>query len=177
MSADPSNVAPAISAPADIHSLQQMDGRLFGESQKCFGCGPNHPHGFHLSFTRTAEGVQTEFIPDTWYQGAPGMMHGGLVTTIADEVAAWAIVAGVGKFGFTTSLTAKFKRPVRVGVPTVARGVVTRALSRMAYTRVEILQQGEECFSAELSFILMNVKQAETMLQQPLPEAWRRFCR
>ena len=34
----------------------------------------------------------TTFTPDDRYQGPPGIMHGGLVTTLADEVAAWAII-------------------------------------------------------------------------------------
>ena len=49
------------------------------------------------------------------YQGPPGIMHGGLVTALADEVGAWAIIALLGKFGFTGQVEAKLRGPVRVG--------------------------------------------------------------
>ena len=68
--------------------LERLDGHLFGADQPCFGCGPNHPWGFHLAFERDGEAVVTRFVPGDRYQGPPGIMHGGLVMTLADEVGA-----------------------------------------------------------------------------------------
>ena len=66
--------------------LERMDGHLFGEDQACFGCGPKHPFGFHLKFEREGDQILTRFLPGPQYQGPPGIMHGGLVMTLADEV-------------------------------------------------------------------------------------------
>ncbi len=157
--------------------LERLDGHLFGAEQTCFGCGPNHPFGFHLAFERDQDAVVTRFVPGPQYQGPPGIMHGGLVMTLADEVGAWALLALKEKFGFTTSVEGKLRRPVRIGVETVGRAWIIKESSRVVRVSVVISQENEECFVAELGFVLMDKYSAEKMIQAPLPEQWLRFCR
>ncbi len=157
--------------------LDPLDGTLFGKDQPCFGCGPNHPIGFHLKFVQEAEAVVTKFVPGPQYQGPPGIMHGGLVMTLADEVGAWALLAFKEKFGFTASVEGKLRRPVRIGVETEGRAWIAKESSRVVRVGVKISQGGEACFDAELGFVLMDRFSAEKLLQGPLPETWLRFCR
>jgi acyl-coenzyme A thioesterase PaaI-like protein len=154
-----------------------LDGSIFGPTKPCFGCGPQHPYGFHLRYQREAGGVVATFTPGDKYQGPPGIMHGGLVSTVADETAAWALIERTGKFGFTTSFEAKLRRPVRIGVETLARGEVTRESSRIVKSAVVISQKGEECFLGDFTFVLLDKAGAEKLLEGPMPEAWLRFCR
>jgi hypothetical protein len=37
------------------------DGHLFGAGQPCFGCSPDHPTGFRLTFTRESDEMITRF--------------------------------------------------------------------------------------------------------------------
>lgn len=157
--------------------LERLDGQLFGENQPCFGCGPNHPFGFHLKFELDGKAVVTRFVPGPQYQGPPGIMHGGLVMTLADEVGAWALLAFKEKFGFTASVQGKLRRPVRIGIDTEGRAWIIRESSRVVRVAVRISQGGEECFGAELGFVLMDKYSAEKLLQGPMPEEWLRFCR
>jgi acyl-coenzyme A thioesterase PaaI-like protein len=143
----------------------------------CFGCGPKHPSGFHLSFQREGEGVVTRFTPGPHHQGPPGIMHGGLVSTVADETAAWALVAHTGKFGFTTSFSCRFHRAVRVGVETFARAHITKETTRIVRTAVRISQAGEDCYSGDFAFVLLDRQSSEKLLGGPLPEEWVKFCR
>lgn len=116
--------------------VSPLDGTLFEDNQ-CFGCSPTHPFGFHLAFEREGDDgtVLTHFMPTTRHQGPPGIMHGGLVSTLADETAAWAVIAKTGKFGFTTSFECRLMRPVKVAVATESRGRISRETSRIV--RVE----------------------------------------
>jgi acyl-coenzyme A thioesterase PaaI-like protein len=157
--------------------LERLDGHLFGADQKCFGCGPNHPIGFHLKFEVDGDAVVTRFTPGAQYQGPPGIMHGGLVMTLADETGAWALLAFKEKFGFTASVEGKLRRPVRIGVETEARSWIVKESSRVVRVAVKISQGGEACFETELGFVLMDKFAAEKMLQGPIPEEWLRFCR
>jgi acyl-coenzyme A thioesterase PaaI-like protein len=52
----------------------------------CFGCGGGQPHGLHL-VARAGEGVSVtaEFTVKTAHQGAPGLAHGGVLTSALDE--------------------------------------------------------------------------------------------
>jgi len=157
--------------------LTPLDGMLFGADQKCFGCGPNHPHGLKLRFEREGGGVATRFTPGDGYQGPPGIMHGGLVSTVCDEVAAWALIEKTGTFGFTTDFSVKFHRPVRIGEETQAFAEVTKQTTRIVRCAVRVSQQGETCTTGEFTFVLLDAKAAEKLLGGPLPEAWRRFAR
>jgi acyl-coenzyme A thioesterase PaaI-like protein len=104
-------------------------------------------------------------------------MHGGLVSTVADETAAWAIIARTGRFGFTTSFQCRLARPVRMGVVTEARAHLTKEPTRIARVAVRIGQDGHDCYTAEFVFVVLDLQAAEKMLGQALPEAWRRFAR
>lgn len=157
--------------------MEELDPYVFGAGQPCFGCSPEHPFGFHLRFVRDGDEVVTQFTPGERYQGPPGIMHGGLVTTLADEIGAWAIIGTLGKFGFTASLTAKLHKPVRIGVPLEGRGRITRDARRVAQVAVTITQEAQKVFTGDLTFVILDEAGAEKLLGGPLPEAWKKFAR
>lgn len=154
-----------------------LDGHIFGAGQPCFGCAPDHPFGFRLAFERIESGVSTHFVPDARYQGPPGIMHGGLVVTLADEVAAWAIIAELGKFGFTAEMQARFQKPVRIGLEVAASARLLRSVRGISTVGVSLEQDTKAVFAATMKFAVMDVAGAEALLGGPLPEAWRRFAR
>ncbi len=158
-------------------SDQALDPLVFGADSPCFGCSPAHPIGFRLTFTRRGDEVTTTFVADERYQGPPGVMHGGLVTTLADEIAAWTLIGLRDRFGFTAALQAKLSRPVRIGEPIEGRGRIIKSTSRLVTVEVTLHQRGQRAFSGELTFVLLDVEAAEKLLEGPLPEAWRRFAR
>jgi acyl-coenzyme A thioesterase PaaI-like protein len=157
--------------------MTALDGTLFGPGQPCFGCGPDHPIGFRLAFEVDGSDVVTRFTATDRYQGPPGIMHGGLVATLADEIAAWAIIALLGKFGFTAQMTCRLHKPVRIGVPIIGRGSILKDARRIVFARALILQDGSEAFTGDFTFAILDHAAAEKMLGGPLPEAWTRFTR
>jgi acyl-coenzyme A thioesterase PaaI-like protein len=157
--------------------MPELDPNPFGPGQPCFGCGPEHPIGFRLRFTREGDEIVTRFTPGERYQGPPGIMHGGLVTTLADEVAAWAIIGLLGKFGFTASVNVKLLRPTRIGVELQGRGRIDKESSRVVRVGVRLLQASADVLTGEFVFALMDRSGAERVLGGPLPEAWKKFCR
>jgi uncharacterized protein (TIGR00369 family) len=157
--------------------MERLDGALFGPGQPCFGCAPDHPIGFRLTFERDGEDVLTRFVPSDRYQGPPGVMHGGLVMALADEIGAWAVIAKTGKFGFTASIEAKIKKPIRIGVELIGRGRLVRDARRVMTSAVAIEQAGELAFEAELRFAVLDEASAGRLLGGPIPEEWKRFSR
>lgn len=157
--------------------LPTLDGHLFGPGQPCFGCGPDHPYGFRLRFSREGDEIVTRFTPGERYQGPPGIMHGGLVSTLADEVAAWAVIGICGKFGFTATFDAKLHLPVRIGVPVEGRSVVIKDSRRIIGVGVRIVQSGKVAMSGTFRFVVLDKGGAEKMLGGPIPESWHRYCR
>lgn len=152
---------------------------MFGAESPCFGCSPSHPVGFHLRFERAGDVVRTRFTPGERYQGPPGVMHGGLVTTLADEIAAWTVIGLKRRFGFTAQIQAKLARPVRVASEVIGTGSIRKDGERIVVVAVELAQADADkpAFEGEFTFVVLDERGAERMLGGPLPEAWKRFAR
>ena len=157
--------------------MPRLDGSLFGPGQPCFGCGPDHPAGFRLAFIEEGEEVVTRFTPDERYQGPPGVMHGGLVFTLADELAAWVLIARLGKFGFTARFEGKLQRPTRLGLELTGRARLLRSTTRTAEIETRLSQEGAEVFVCALTFVLLDRGATEKLLGRALPPEWERFTR
>lgn len=160
-------------------TLAQHDGvyeNPFGENQPCFGCSPTHPIGFRLQFTRDEEWIRTSLTPHDRYEGPPGIMHGGLVATLADEVAAWAVVALKEKFGFTAEFKGRLKGPIRTGKLVSARARITDDGRRLVKVEVFLAQEGVDLFEGNFSFVLVDRAGAEKLIGS-VPPAWEKFMR
>lgn len=163
--------------------MEPLDPFVFGEEQPCFGCAQNHPIGFRLRFAKDDDSVVTFFTPGSQYQGPPGVMHGGLVTTLADEIAAWTVLGLAGKFGFTAKLSAKLKKPVKIGLEIEARGRTTRVTSRIVDVHVSMRQDLEnngskvEVFQGDFTFAVLDRAAAEKLLGGSLSESWAKLAR
>ena len=82
-------------------------------------------HGLHLDLHVDGERCWTELSIPSRFQGWDEIAHGGIVSTILDEVMAWALV-DTDNWGLTARLRVDFKRPVPLGRPIRAEGWVTR---------------------------------------------------
>ncbi len=95
-------------------------------SRMCFVCGRENPRGLKLKFYEDPEDrvVRAEFVVPETYQGYPGVVHGGIVAAILDEVAGRAVMLHKDHqtFMVTLRLTVRYRRPTPVGVPLVAVG-------------------------------------------------------
>ena len=154
-----------------------LDGTLFGPDQPCFGCGPVHPFGFRLAFNEEGEELVTRFTPGPQHQGPPGLMHGGLVFTLADELAAWVIIARMGKFGFTAKFAGKLQKPTRVGLELTGRAKLLRSTGRTAEIEVRLSQAELQVYEGTFTFVVLDRAATEKLIGGPLPDAWAKFAR
>ena len=101
-----------------------MNGTLPIDDGRCFACGPDNPIGIHLQFERAGEQsvrAHVQLAPE--FAGWQGIAHGGIAMALLDEGMAHA--AGAAGFrGMTGSLSARFRKPVLIGVPLVLEGEV-----------------------------------------------------
>jgi acyl-coenzyme A thioesterase PaaI-like protein len=154
-----------------------LDLSIFGGDQPCFGCRPDHPTGLRLRFEREGDEILTSFVPGDLVQGPPGVMHGGLVTALADELAAWTVVGLKQRFGFTAAIEARLKRPARVGVAIEGRGRIAEDKGRLVKIDVVLAQEGEPVMTGRFTFALLDRAGAERLLGRKLPEHWAKLGR
>lgn len=96
----------------------------------CFACGERNPKGLHLKFKIEGDKVITKFIPQREHEGYPGMMHGGLITTVLDEVMARSINL-LGLHGVTARLEIRFREPVPIGQEITFESVITHSYRKI----------------------------------------------
>ena len=81
----------------------------------CYACGDQQPTGLHLKvFAAEGVAVTAEFEVGTGHQGAPGLIHGGLLSLAFDEVMG-AVHWMLRHPAVTGRLETDFLKPVPVG--------------------------------------------------------------
>jgi len=153
-----------------------LDPFAFGAEQQCFGCGPHNHGGLKLRFERDGEEVITHWTPVPPYEGPPGLLHGGIQATLADELAAWAIVGLRGKMGLTSSMQLRLFRGARLGVVLEGRAKIVAEAEDVVTVEVKFTQENQQIFGGRISFRLLAKDSYERVVGKPLPEAWARFC-
>ncbi|HET7143090.1 MAG TPA: PaaI family thioesterase [Anaerolineales bacterium] len=88
-------------------------------SRHCFVCGLENPIGLHLHIYEVDEGVvESKYIAPDHFQGYPGVLHGGIVAAIIDEISGRAHMGSDmnnPRFMFTGKLEVKYRRNVPIG--------------------------------------------------------------
>lgn len=163
--------------PPEPHRHEPLDPLTFGPDQRCFGCGPNHARGLRMRFTREGDEVVTRFVGDEDQQGPPGILHGGLQTTLADELAAWTLIGLRGRMGFTAAMDVRLLRPARIGVELVGRGRITSEKGSIAVVTTIFQQGGKSTLRGRITYAIPTADDAEKILGRPMPPEWRRFAR
>jgi uncharacterized protein (TIGR00369 family) len=96
--------------------------RELPHTHSCFVCGESNAVGLKLRFTTDGRVVQTGFRLRAEHIGFRGVVHGGILTTVLDEIMVWACAVPTGQFAFCAELTVRFLNPVRPDEEIIATG-------------------------------------------------------
>lgn len=132
----------------------------------CFGCGLLNEHGLRLSFfPHERGGVRAEFTPAARFEGYDGMVHGGVISTVLDEVMAWSLYRQE-TWAVTGELTVRYRSPIRVGEATRAVGWMTGRRGRRIEMAGEIVRASDGAVLARATAVFVAVPELQA-------EAWR----
>ena len=104
----------------------------------CFGCGTENAFGLHPRFQVEGETVVAEFRARHEHQGFGGLVQGGILTAMVDEVMAHAVWAE-GIFAVTGRLEVFFRQPTPIDTPLRAVGEVVAHRGHRYETRARLL--------------------------------------
>lgn len=112
------------------------------------------------------------FTPEQRHEGYTGVVHGGIVTTILDEVMAWALYAE-GIWAVTGELWVRFRRPLVVGQATEAFGRLERDRGRVLNVAGDVRRVGDGVVlaSATATFVRVPGDQADAWRERYLVTA------
>lgn len=123
---------------------------------RCFACGRENPAGLELCFVPDGQvSVSCECVISETYQGYPGIVQGGIVSTLLDS-AMTNCLFGLGIEAVTARLNVKFRDPVRIGVPLRVSARLVRSEKRVHTLEASIEQSGLAKASATARFMPMR---------------------
>ncbi len=106
------------------------------DNNQCFACGHENKSGLKLlfSYSRDGEKVSTTFTPDARFQGWEGVVHGGIIVTLLDEVMAKAALHK-GFTVITGEISTKFKAPARIREQLRCEAEIESVSKKIIYTK------------------------------------------
>ena len=90
----------------------------------CFACGTENPIGLNLNFYRHGDYICSDITLGKNHEGWENMAHGGITSTLLDEIMSWTILYFKRAFIVTRSMTIKYLRPVPLYKPLTAKGKI-----------------------------------------------------
>jgi acyl-coenzyme A thioesterase PaaI-like protein len=143
-------------------------------SDYCFVCGRLNPHGLHMTFfDNGVDEVYADYTVGAAYQGYPGLVHGGIVAAMLDEVVGRvAMIGDHHHFMMTVRLDLKYRHPVPVETPLRLVGRSERMRGRLGRA-VGKLQLPGGIVAVEAALTLADVP--DELLDSADPEelGWR----
>lgn len=88
----------------------------------CFICGQESETGLKIEFEMNQTGAWVVHTPRHDLQGFGGVVHGGILCALLDEVM-WKTINGLtGAITMTAKMDVKFKKPAYIGKPLTIQG-------------------------------------------------------
>jgi acyl-coenzyme A thioesterase PaaI-like protein len=133
---------------------------LQASSRNCFVCGVENDAGLHMHFYETETEpyvVTAEYTVPRRYQGYPGIVHGGIVAAMMDEVTSRVVMRGdPPRFVVTARLNLRYRKPVPVETLLRMTGRVVQDKGRVVTVAGEMVNP-DGVVLAEAEAVLMEV--------------------
>lgn len=129
----------------------------------CYICGRDNAAGLGMEFYDDGQDtVKSIVTPADHFQGYPGVLHGGIVAAILDEVVGRSTMAADHhRFMMTVNMTVQYRHPVPIGQELTAIGRTVRLKGRLGKAEGQIvLPDGTVACEAQLTLANMPAELA-----------------
>jgi len=128
--------------------------------ETCFGCSSCNPSSLGIKVTRTVDGVEGSVRFGADAEGAPGLVHGGLLATFADEVMGH-VEHGGNAVRVTAELCIRYRRPTPLGTELRCRARRGETSERRFVVHAEITRADDATVLAEANatYVLLVPKE------------------
>jgi len=117
-------------------------------THSCFVCGESNPIGLNLRFETDGHIVRAQFTPRPEHIGFKQLVHGGIISTLLDEIMVWACLAQTKRFAYCAELTVRFQNPLRPGEETLATAeLVANRRDRIFEVKSELKDRAGKVFA------------------------------
>jgi uncharacterized protein (TIGR00369 family) len=144
------------------------------DENRCFGCSKQNPLGLKLNFFEKDEYLEAVWQPSEYYQGYPNVLHGGIISTLLDELGAWCISVKAGTAGVTTEMNIRYLSPVYLSKGEISMSArIIDQDGKNASVRCQMFDSHAKlCAEAHLVFFLYPEDVAKSRFRYPGREAF-----
>jgi len=128
------------------------------DTSQCFVCGRDNPKGLHIKVFYEDDWAKTRYAFSPEYQGWKGIIHGGLIATLLDEIMAYAAF----KEGPTVTihLNVTFRQALHPNEEIEVSGRIVRKKGRKIEAEAVIKRISDNKTIAEAEGILLRMSKA-----------------
>lgn len=131
----------------------------------CFACGKENRHGLRLQFFADQQSVRGIFRPREFLSGYPGIVHGGILASAADEMMWWAASWKRASSCVTMELHIKYLKPAPIHEEFELTAQVKNEKRRIVEVEGEVRDKGGQVYVASWGkyLIFSGEKNRETI--------------
>ena len=107
----------------------------------CFVCGKNNPIGLKLDFFFDGKTIQTDFTPRKEHQGYFNIVHGGIISTLLDEVMV-KLAIEMGMPSVTARMDIRLRKALDVGKKITVRAEILRVTKKILEVYAKAVTEG-----------------------------------
>lgn len=139
------------------------------DDYNCFGCSPHNESGLGMEFWEDGDDIVCNWKPRSHTAGFKNVLHGGIQSTMMDEIASWVVFIKLKTAGVTSKLEVKYKRPVTIdNGEIVLRSRLKQMLRNVAQIEVELFNSdGKLCSTGNVFYHTFNKEDAKKKLSYP----------
>lgn len=141
---------------------------------KCFGCSPDNPFGLKMEFYEDGDHVVSTWEPEHHFSGYLDVLHGGIQSTLMDEIASWLVFVKLKTAGVTQKMEIIYKKPALTSKGTFSlKATLNNYKNRIAEVDVALSDGNKQiCSTAKVYYFVYPEKIAKERLWFPGYEAF-----
>jgi len=147
---------------SDKNTYQQLSNNT---DHNCFGCSPVNASGLQMKFFASEDTMFSDVTIPAHLCGWSNIAHGGVLTTILDEIMSWAALYFIKRITMTKSMTMEFLKPVQIQSPLKAEGKVLEITGKHDAVTEGVLYnaEGMACVKSTANFSIFSPKVAKRL--------------
>lgn len=141
--------------------------KLIQKYSHCFICGDKNETGLKIDFYCEDGKAKAEYTPTKDFEGYKDILHGGIISSLLDEVMIKAILAEDQKI-VTAKIEVTFKIPAKIGEKLLLEGKITEDKKRLVLTTGKAFNQDGQIIATAKGTYFKVKGEMKTQLEQSL---------
>jgi len=122
-----------------------------------------------MNFYEDGEYIKCDWQPQERFQGYFNVLHGGILSTLMDEIASWYVFAKLRTAGVTSRLDIRYVKPVYVDKGTITlQASLKETKKRLSDIEVKVFdQEGVLCTEGTVQYFVFPPEYSKKHLYYP----------